>query len=226
MKSIEIEGKTIEEAINKACAELNAAREDLEIEILSNGSSGFLGLVGAKKALIRATLKSPAEKTPSLNMATASSSDSLAEKAQKTLRDILSFLGMEAKIQVKEEPDRLWVSFKGDGSGLLIGRKGQTLEALEYLVNKIVHRGAEDKKKIVVDTENYRARREEALIKLAKRMGEKAKRSGKPVTMNPLNAHDRRIVHLALQNDKALRTHSKGTGLYRKIVISPEKKSA
>jgi len=226
MKSIEMEGKTIEEAIHKACAELNAAREDLEIEVLSNGSSGFLGLVGAKKALIRATLKSSAEKAPSLHTATASSSDSLAEKAQKTLRDILSFLGMEAKIQIKDEPDRLWVSFQGDGSGLLIGRKGETLEALEYLVNKIVHRGAEDKKKIVVDTENYRARREEALIKLAKRMGEKAKRSGKPVTMNPLNAHDRRIVHLALQNDKALRTHSKGTGLYRKIVISPEKKSA
>ncbi|MGB9699508.1 MAG: RNA-binding cell elongation regulator Jag/EloR [Thermodesulfobacteriota bacterium] len=224
MKSIEMEGKTIEEAIHKACAELNAAREDLEIEVLSNGSSGFLGLVGAKKALIRATLKSSAEKTPSPLMAPASSSDSLAEKAQKTLKDILSFLGMEAKIQIKDEPDRLLLSFKGDGSGLLIGRKGQTLEALEYLVNKIVHKGAEDKKKIVVDTENYRARREEALIKMAKRMGEKAKRTGKPVTMSPLNAHERRIVHLALQNDKALRTHSKGTGIYRKIVISPEKK--
>lgn len=224
MKSIEIEGKTIEEAINKACAELNAPREDLEIEVLSNGSSGFLGLVGAKKALIRATLKSSTEKSPSLDPASASSSDSLAEKAQKTLKEILSFLGMEAKIQIKDEPDRLRISFKGDGSGLLIGRQGQTLDALEYLVNKIVHKGAEDKKKIVVDTENYRVRREEALIKLAKRMGEKAKRTGKPVTMSPLNAQERRIVHLALQNDKALRTHSKGTGLYRKIVISPEKK--
>lgn len=224
MKSIEIEGKTIEEAINKACAELNAAREDLEIEVLSNGSSGFLGLVGAKKALIRATLKSSSEKSPALDLAPGSSSDSLAEKAQKTLKEILSFLGMEAKIQIKDESDRVWISFKGDGSGLLIGRKGQTLDALEYLVNKIVHKGAEDKKKIVVDTENYRARREEALIKLAKRMGEKAKRTGKPVTMSPLNAHERRIVHLALQNDKALRTNSKGTGLYRRIVISPEKK--
>lgn len=226
MKSIEIEGKTIEEAINKACVELNATREDLEIEVLSNSSSGFLGLVGAKKALIRATLKSSTERRPSLDMALASSSDSLAEKAQKTLREILSLLGMEAKIQIKDEPERLWVSFKGDGSGLLIGRKGQTLDALEYLVNKIVHKGAEDKKKIVVDTENYRARREEALIKLAQRMGEKAKRTGKPVTMNPLDAHERRIVHLALQHDKALRTHSKGTGIYRKIVISPEKKPA
>ncbi len=225
MRSIEIEGKTIEEAINKACAELNAAREELEIEVLSNGSSGFLGLVGAKKALIRATLKSSAAKTISSALAAASANDSFAEKAEKTLREILSFLGMEPKIQVKDEPERLLLSFHGDGSGLLIGRKGQTLDALEYLVNKIVHKGAEDKKKIVVDTENYRARREEALIKLAKRMGEKAKRSGKPVTMSPLNAHDRRIVHLALQHDKSLRTHSKGTGLYRKIVISPEKKA-
>ncbi len=226
MRSIEIEGKTIEEAINKACAELNAAREDLEIEVLSNGSSGFLGLVGAKKALIRATLKSSAAaRTTSSAPSATSANDSLAEKAEKTLREILSFLGIEPKIRVKDEPERLLLSFQGDGSGLLIGRKGQTLDALEYLVNKIVHKGAEDKKKIVVDTENYRARREEALIKLAKRMGEKAKRSGKPVTMSPLNAHDRRIVHLALQHDKSLRTHSKGTGLYRKIVISPEKKA-
>ncbi len=224
MKSIEIEGKTIEEAINKACAELNAAREDLEIEVLSNSSSGFLGLVGAKKALIRATLKSSCDKSLALDLASASSSNSLAEKAQKTLIEILSLLGMEAKIQIKDEPERLLVSFKGDGSGLLIGRKGQTLDALEYLVNKIVHKDSEDKKKIVVDTENYRARREEVLIKLAKRMGEKAKHTGKPVTMSPLNAHERRIVHLALQNDKALHTHSKGTGFYRKIVISPGKK--
>lgn len=224
MKSIETEGKTIEEAINKACAELNAAREDLEIEVLSNGSSGFLGLVGAKKAQIRATLKTSAERAPLPQQSSPPVSLSLAEKAQKTLKDILALMGVETKIQVKDETDHLLLSFKGDGSGLLIGRKGQTLDALEYLINKIVHKGTEDKKKIVVDTENYRARREEALIKLAKRMGEKAKRSGKPVTMSPLNAHDRRIIHLALQNDKALRTRSKGTGLYRRIVITPEKK--
>lgn len=224
MKSIEMEGKTIEEAIIKACAELNAAREDLEIEVLSNGSSGFWGLVGARKAQIRATLKTPPVKTPSFDLPSASPSASLAEKAQKTLQDILSLLGMEAKIQIKDESKRLLLSFKGDGSGLLIGRKGQTLDALEYLINKIVHKGAEDKKKIVVDTENYRIRHEEALIKLARRMGEKAKRSGKPVTLSPLNAHDRRIIHLALQSDKFLRTRSKGTGLYRQIIISPGKK--
>jgi len=116
------------------------------------------------------------------------------------------------------------LNIKGDGSGLLIGRKGQTLDALEYLVNKIVHKGAEDKKRIVVDTENYRSRREESLVKLAQRLADKAKRMGRPVTISPMSAHDRRIIHLALQEDKTLHTWSTGTGLYRKIIISPEKK--
>lgn len=226
MKSIEIEGKTIEEAINKACAELKANREDLEIEVLSNGSSGFLGLVGAKKAQIRASLKASSEQKPQVEQSAPAPEHLLAEKAHKTLKDILSLLGMEAQIEIKEKPEHILLSFKGDGSGLLIGRKGQTLEALEYLVNKIVHKGAEGKKKIVVDTENYHARREATLIKMARRLGEKAKRLGKPVTMSPLSAHDRRIIHQALQNDKNLRTHSKGTGLYRQIVITPQKKSS
>jgi spoIIIJ-associated protein len=125
---------------------------------------------------------------------------------------------------LKEDSERILLNIKGDGSGLLIGRKGQTLDALEYLVNKIVHKGAEDKKRIVVDTENYRSRREESLVNLAQRLAEKAKRMGRPVTISPMSAHDRRIIHLALQEDKALRTWSTGTGLYRKIIISPEKK--
>jgi spoIIIJ-associated protein len=106
----------------------------------------------------------------------------------------------------------------------LIGRKGETLDALEYLINKIVHKGAEDKKRIVLDTENYRSRREESLVNLAHRLADKAKKMGRPVTISPMNAHDRRIIHLALQDDKILRTRSTGTGLYRKVVISPEKK--
>jgi spoIIIJ-associated protein len=95
---------------------------------------------------------------------------------------------------------------------------------MEYLINKIVHKDAEDKKRIVVDTENYRFRREDSLVKLAQRLGEKAKRLGRPVTISPMSAHDRRIIHLALEDDKALRTWSTGTGLYRKVIISPEKK--
>ena len=226
MKSVETEGKTVEEAISKACEELKASREDLEIEVLTNGSSGFLGL-GAKNAQIRATVKEAAPAAePGTGLPADASSQAAAETAKKTLQDILSLLGIEGAVQLKEEPERIVLNIAGDGSGLLIGRKGQTLDALEYLINKIVHKGAEDKKRIVVDTENYRSRREESLVQLAQRLGDKAKRLGRPVTISPMSAHDRRIIHLALEEDKTLRTRSTGTGLYRKIVISPEKKTS
>ncbi|MBM4330231.1 MAG: protein jag [Deltaproteobacteria bacterium] len=225
MNSIETEGKNIEEAISKACQELKASREDLEIEILANGSSGFLGLVGAKKAQIRATRKTPpAPERKEADFSSPPPGHSPAETAKKTLQDLLHLLGMETEVELKDEPERILLRIKGDGSGLLIGRKGQTLDALEYLINKIVHKGAEDKKRIIVDTENYRSRREESLANLAHRLADKAKELGRPVTISPMNAHDRRIIHLALQDDKALRTRSTGTGLYRKIIISPEKK--
>jgi len=217
MKSVETEGKTVEEAISKACEELKASREDLDIEVLANGTSGFLGLVGGKRAQIRATLK---ETAPRTNV----SNDQAAQTAKKTLQDLLALLGVPAIVELNEEPERILLNIQGDGSGLLIGRKGQTLDALEYLLNKIVHKSAEDKKRIVVDTENYRSRRKESLIRLAHRLGEKAKRLGRPVTISPMSAHDRRIIHLALQDDQNLRTRSLGTGLYRKLVISPEKK--
>ena len=225
MKSVEAVGKTVEEAISKACEELKVSREDLEIEVLTNGSSGFLGLVGAKNAQIRATVKETAPAAEAgASLPADAASQAAAETAKKTLQDILRLLGIEAGVQLKEEAERIVLIIEGDGSGLLIGRKGQTLDALEYLINKIVHKGAEDKKRIVVDTENYRSRREESLVLLAQRLGDKAKRLGRPVTISPMSAHDRRIIHLALEEDKTLRTRSTGTGLYRKIVISPEKK--
>jgi len=222
MKSVETEGKTVEEAINKACEELKASPEELDIEVLTNSSSGFLGLVGTKRAQIRATRKD----TPTLAPKDAGfvSSIAAAENAKKTLQDLLGLLGIEAGVELREEPERILLNIQGDGSGLLIGRKGQTLDALEYLINKIVHKGAEDKKRIVVDTENYRSRREESLARLAHRLADKAKQLGRPVTISPMNAHDRRLIHLALQDDKTLRTRSTGTGLYRKVVISSEKK--
>jgi spoIIIJ-associated protein len=225
MKSIETEGKTVEEAIHKACELLQASREDLEIEILASGSTGFLG-IGARKAHIRATGK---ESSPALGKEAplpSSAGNGLALEAQQILKGLLERLQIVAQIEIKEDADRICLNIQGDGSGLLIGRKGQTLDALEYLLNKMVAKNLEGKKRIVVDTENYRARREESLVNLAKRLGDKARQLGRPVTVSPMNAHDRRIVHLALQNDRSLRTRSTGAGLYRKIIISPDKKSS
>ena len=226
MKSLEVEAKTAEEAIQKACQELGVSREDLDVEILSNGSSGFLGL-GARNAKVRVTVKEKAVPGQPVPIAQEARTDRQAsETARRILQDLLRLLEVEAVVDLKEDGERILLNIRGDGSGLLIGRKGQTLDAIEYLINKIVHRDAEDKKRIVVDTENYRFRREDSLVKLAKRLGEKAKRLGRPVTISPMSAHDRRIVHLALEEDKGLRTWSTGTGLYRKVIISPEKKSS
>jgi spoIIIJ-associated protein len=232
MKSVETEGKTIEDAVQKACEQLGASRDDLEIEVLANSSSGFLG-IGAKKAQIRATRREPVPReTPAAprkeepRADTAGENEEIVESARKTTRDILALLDMKVEIEAREEAERILLNIKGDGSGILIGRKGQTLDALEYLINKIVHRGAEDKKRIALDTENYRSRREDSLRQLAQRLAEKAKKQGRPVTISPMNAHDRRIVHLALQEDKTLRTRSTGTGPYRRLIITPEKKSS
>jgi len=226
MKSVEIEAKTAEEAIRKAGEELGVPREDLEVEVLASGSSGFLGL-GAKNAKIRATVKEkPVPRPLAVHPPAVPPDNHVAETAQKILQDLLRLLEVEATVDLKEDSERILLDIRGDGSGLLIGRKGQTLDAMEYLINKIVHKDAEDKKRIVVDTENYRFRREDSLVKLAQRLGEKSKRLGRPVTISPMSAHDRRIVHLALEEDKSLRTWSTGTGLYRKVIISPEKKSS
>jgi len=225
MKTIEVEGKTVEEAIEKACEMLQASRDQLDVEVVSNPTSGFLGL-GAKPAQIRVTLKAQPQAEASMAAPPAAPAGSAVETAKKTLEDILRLLDTPAQVEVREEPERIVLNIQGDGSGLLIGRKGQTLDALEYLVNKIVHKDREGEKRIVVDTENYRKRREESLIKLARRLGEKVKKQGRPVTISPMNAHDRRIIHLALQNDPLLRTRSTGTGTFRRLIISPEKRSS
>jgi spoIIIJ-associated protein len=225
MKPVEIEGKTVEEAIRKACEMLQASREDLAIEILENGSSGFLG-IGARKAQIRVAKR---ESLPSLEKESPVSSSpgsGLAQEAQRILQGLLERLEIVARIEIQEDGERICLNIQGDGSGLLIGRKGQTLDAMEYLLNKMIPKNLEGRKRIVVDTENYRARREESLMKLAQRLGDKARQLGRPVTVSPMNAHDRRLVHLALQNDRSLRTRSTGTGLYRKIIISADKKSS
>ena len=226
MKFVETEAKKVEEAIQKACELLQALREDLDVEILENGSSGFLG-IGARKARIRATRKegAPVSGKEAVSAAAPGDKNGLAREAQTALRGLLDHLEIKAQVEMKEDGERIYLNILGDGGGLLIGRKGQTLDALEYLVNKMVHKNQEGKKRIVVDTENYRLRREESLVKLARRLAEKARQLGRPVTISPMNAHDRRIVHLALQNDRSLHTRSTGTGLYRKVIISPDKKS-
>ena len=214
MQPVEIQAKTVEEAIEKAQLMFNLSREELQIEIITNGSSGLLGLVGAKKAKIRVQ---PAEGEPE------EQESDLIDQARQVLEEILKRLQIENSIDSRGEEEKIFLNINGDGSGLLIGRKGKTLDALQYLVNKIVNRKAGDRKKVIIDTENYRARRKESLANMALRLSKKVKEKGKPFATSALSSQDRRIVYLALQKESLVTSKSEGEGSFKKVVISPKK---
>jgi len=225
---LEIEGKTIDEAIQKACDTLQVPREKLAIEILSEGSSGLLGILGAKTARIRARILTidigPEPPLKEETPASAPYDEETALKAKTFVEGMLARIGVDFSVTVEPDgADALIVNIHGDGGGLLIGKGGYTLDALQYLTNKVLNKNGSTGRRIFLDTENYRQKREESLKALAEKLGEKAKRTKKPVTVNPMAAHERRIVHMALQNDEDLVTHSRGEGPFRKIIIVPRK---
>lgn len=210
MELVEFEGKSTEEAIENACAHFQVPPEQLEIEIVSVGSSGLFGL-GGRKAKIRVSLR---EESPA----------SLLPQAQEILEQLLERMDEPGKVTGHQEDERLILNIETEDAGLLIGKQGQTLEALQYLITKILAKKCRRRVRVTIDVESYRARHDEALAHLALKNGDKVKRSGKPVTLNPMNPHDRRIVHLTLQGDKELKTMSRGEGLYKKVIIYPAKK--
>ena len=216
MLEFEFEGKTTEEAIEKACKELNRPKEELDIEILEPGSAGIFGIVGTKKAKIKVII---AEEEPKQ----LEEEDEIAF-AKKTLEDILKLIPTEADVKARMEDGKILLDIHGDKSGLLIGRKGKTLDAIQFIVNKIINKSSARKVQVVVDAENYRQRRRDSLIQTALKLGDKAKRIGKPVTTNPLTPRERRIIHLALKDDPQLDTRSRGEGLLKKVLIIPKKK--
>lgn len=210
MEFLEFEGKTTEEAVQEACAHFQVPPENLEIEILSVGSTGLFGL-GSRKAKIRVALREEPEA-------------SLLAQGQEVLEQLLKQMGETAKVSAHQEEERLSLRIDTEDAGLLIGKQGQTLEALQYLLTKMLAKKTHRKVRVVIDIESYRARQTQALTQLALKYGEKVKKSGKPVTLDPMNPHDRRIIHLALQGDKELKTMSRGEGLYKKVVISLARK--
>jgi spoIIIJ-associated protein len=250
-KTLEIEEKSIDAAIEAACQEFGVPREKLNIEIISEGNGGFWGVL-SRKAKIRASLlsldvtfdlnlndNSPAKTESQLKIKAKASpeiqerqtlppvaADSLlAPKAKELLEGILQRMSFECQITIQETSEKIILNIEGDGSGLLIGKRGQNLDALQYILNKAINRSDTERKMIMVDSEAYRKRREESLLILAERIREKVKKTKKPVSLSNMNAHDRRIIHLALQEDESLTTKSRGEGEYRKIVILPARKS-
>jgi len=207
MSSIEIEAKTTQEAIEKACKHFHLSEEELDIEVLEDRSTGIFGIVGNKKAKIRVTPKKGG------SMAVA----------QETLKKIISLISADTRISAEKKGEDIILNIEGNNTGILIGHKGKTLEALEFIVNKAVNKASEQKVRVIVDSENYRKRREESLKTLAFKMGEKAKKTKKTVTIDPISPRDRRIVHLALKGDHQISTKSEGEGLFKRIFIIPNK---
>ena len=232
MKTMMIEGKSIDEAIENACSAFGVPREKLNIEIISEGSAGFLG-IGAKKVQIKASLltidlmiDAPiARQSAEPGAFETQVRESAREKAKKMLEGLLVRMQIDSSVSAEETQDAIILNIQGSGSGFLIGKRGQNLDAIQYIVSKAVHHSVNGHKMIVIDTEDYRQRREESLVAMAMKLGEKVKKTKKPVTVGHMNAHDRRIIHLAIQNDATLTTKSRGEGgEYRKILILPARR--
>lgn len=211
MSILEIEEKTVEDAIALACQKLKLPREKLDIEIVSKGSSGIFGIVGAKKAKIRVS--------PKIMPLEAS-----AERAKEILSEILSHVDLPTVIESEVKDEQICLNIISNGTGLLIGKRGKTLSALQHLVTKILHKEVGENVSVVVDTENYRSKRETSLTELAQQLSEKVKKTHRSLTTGPMNAQDRRVIHLALKEDLEVKTKSKGEGNLRRVVIYPVRK--
>lgn len=250
-QSLEFEDKNVEMAVKKACDELNIPREKLKHDVISYGSTGIFGLVGSKKAKIRVMIPEPApedrvetsdeeREDNSFFEETLDNKDSSVEAehdekdvhvvshdpkdvGRSALQRIIDFITTDATISIEEGSDRIYFKVQGGNAAVLIGKRGQTLEAIQYLVEKIVNRNREERIRIQVDVEGYLENRRINLEKTASRLAEKVKRTGKPANIGQMNAHDRRIVHIFLKDDNGVRTQSVGEGFLRKLVIFPKK---
>ena len=199
---IEQSGKTVEEAISLALEQLEVTEEQVEIEVLQEESKGLLGLKKHKEAKVRVTLF-----------------DYAAEITRDFLGDLLDNMKMEATIELEESEEKINVNIKSKSSGIIIGRHGETLDALQFLTNIVVNRNNPVYKKVIIDTEGYREKRENTLINLANRLAQKAIETNESVSLEPMNPYERRIIHSTLQVNEKIETYSVGEDPYRKVVI-------
>lgn len=266
--NLEFVGKNVKVAVQAASDELNIPLSEIQYDIISNGSSGIFGLVGAKKAKIRVHIPASAKNGGRQSVPQADRIKSFEENDVKSLVDeafnetparpkkkqieqndqseqpseppidissnfvqagklalqkIIDLITEETNVSIEIDKGRVLFNIFGGNSGVLIGKKGQNLEAIQYLIDKIVNKNSDKRIRIQVDVEGYLKTRKENLVKLAGRLAEKAKKTGRPSTIGQISAQDRRTVHLALKSDKEVRTQSIGDGYYRKLVIFPKK---
>ena len=204
MRSIERTGRTIEEAVESALSDLGISEKEADIEILDEATKGFLGIIGGRDARVRVTRK-----------------QDKVELACEFIENLLVYMGIEGEIEVSEDGDARVVEISGDDLGLLIGRHGETLRSLEFLTNVVSAKGAGDVRRILVDANGYRKRRERDLEDMAKNAARKVERTGRSTALRPMDARDRRIIHMTLQRNARVVTQSQGDEPFRRVVISP-----
>lgn len=207
MDCIEITAKTVEDAITEGLIKLGTTSDKVETEIIEKGSVGFLG-IGSKPAVVKIWKKF-----------------SIEEFIRSFLEDVFHAMNMEVEIiiTISEDEKNIDVELKGKEMGVLIGKRGQTLDALQYLTNLAVGKQVNEFVKVRIDTENYRKRRRDTLENLAKNIAYKVKRTKRAVSLEPMNPFERRVIHSALQNDKYVNTHSEGEEPYRYVVVTLKK---
>ena len=245
MEYKEFTGKTVDDAITEACQSFTITSDRLDYEIVDKGSSGFLGL-GTKPAVIKArvmdentTEEVKKEDNRSEEKVKYEASDNIksdykeVNSESKTveiqndpkefLNKVFNAMGMNVNVKVEQIGNDMDIELSGDDMGVLIGKRGQTLDSLQYLTSLVVNKGSNEYVRVKVDTENYRKRRKDTLENLAKNLAYKVKRTKRPVTLEPMNPYERRVIHSALQNDKYVSTHSEGDEPFRRVVITLNK---
>ena len=246
MTVIEKTGKTVDEAIEAAAEELGVDKDALEVEVLETPTKRLFGLFGETPAKIRATIKEqpiveePAhvveEKVqaeppaiepvlePSPVEEETSERDKIIDAAEDFLQEVFDTLNLQVTMKIEDDAEEgCLIELSGKGLGILIGRRGQALDSLQYLLNLAVNRKVEDKVHFTLDVEDYRRRREQALTKLAKGVAERAIKTRREIKLEPMNRHERKIIHTVLQDNERVETHSAGEDPYRYIIVSPKR---
>ncbi len=235
----EFSGKTVEDAITEACQKFTVTSDRLDYEIVEKGSSGFLG-IGTKAAVIKARAlaegevkeeKKPVEEAAKDEVKAKDVKESRTENSEIVIKNdpkefldkVFKAMGLEVDIKVELIENDMNIELSGEEMGVLIGKRGQTLDSLQYLTSLVVNKGSNEYIRVKVDTENYRKRRKDTLENLAKNLAYKVKRTKRPVSLEPMNPYERRVIHSALQNDKYVSTHSEGDEPFRRVVITLNK---
>lgn len=208
MDYIQKSGRTVEDAIMEALIQLGTTREKVEIEVIDEGSKGILGLFGAKDAVVKVKKKADPK-----------------EIAEEFLSDVFKKMGLYVHMDSRfDDNNQLSIDLSGENMGVIIGKRGITLDSIQYLVSLVVNKQTKNYIRVKIDTESYRSRRKETLETLARNLAKKVKSTGRKVSLEPMNPFERRVIHSALQNDKMVVTHSEGEEPYRRVIISLAKR--